>query len=156
MSEISDVIVVTTPTIPGYRIKAILGVVHGESCRTRGMLGRFISGIEALTGGRGEAYLEEIRKARKEAIEDLKNQAKMIGANAVVGVDFETNEILEGFIVVSAYGTAVIVEKESGSDVEVRIPTPLTQTYICPNCKRPATYYPQYNRWYCHYCNKWL
>jgi len=90
MSEVHDIIVVTTPTVPGFKIKAILGIIYGESCRTRGMLGRFISGIEAITGGRGSAYLEEIRKAREEAIEDLKNRAKAMGANAVIGVDFET------------------------------------------------------------------
>ena len=109
----SGVIVTTTPFLPGYRVKRVLGIVYGMSVRTRGMLGRFVAGIEALVGGRGSAYLAELEKARNEALEELKVNAAKMGANAVVAVDFETAEILEGFIVVTAYGTAVEAERES-------------------------------------------
>jgi len=102
----------TVPSIPGYRIVKVLGIVTGMSIRTRGMLGRFIAGIEALVGGRSEAYIEELKKAREEALRDLVNEAAKLGANAVVGVDFETSEILEGFIMITATGTAVVVEPE--------------------------------------------
>jgi uncharacterized protein YbjQ (UPF0145 family) len=110
-----DIITVTTQWIPGYEVEEILGLVWGLSVRTRGMLGRFISGIEAMVGGRGSAYLEELDKARREALEDLKRRAADIGANAVLSIDFETTEILEGFIVVTAYGTAVRVRKVESS-----------------------------------------
>ena len=63
-------------------------------------------------GGRGKAYLQELEKARDEALEEIRVKALKMGANAVVAIDFETSEILEGFIVVTAYGTAVYVEKE--------------------------------------------
>lgn len=109
----SGVVTVTTQWIPGYEVEAVLGLVWGISVRTRGMLGRFISGIEAIVGGRGSAYLEELDKARIEALEDLKRKAASMGANAVLSIDFETTEILEGFIVVTAYGTAVRVRRVS-------------------------------------------
>jgi len=105
-------LVVTTPSIPGYRIVRVVGIVSGMSVRTRGLLGRLGASIEAVVGGRGEAYAAELRKAREEALGKLAEEAQRLGANAVVGVDFETAEILEGFVVVMATGTAVVVEKE--------------------------------------------
>ncbi len=103
-------LVVTTPEVAGKKIKRVIGLVWGTSIRTRGFGGRFVAGIEALVGGRGESYIKELEKAREEALEELKRRAREVGANAVVGVDFETSEVLEGFILVSAYGTAVEVE----------------------------------------------
>jgi uncharacterized protein YbjQ (UPF0145 family) len=106
-----DLILATMPMIPKYEVEEIFGVIYGSSTRTRGAGGRIISGIQALTGGKGTAYAEEIEKARKEALEELKNEAKKLGANAVLSIDFETAEILEGFILVTAYGTAVKLKK---------------------------------------------
>ena len=110
-----SVIVTTTPYIPGYKIKRVLGIVYGTSIRTRGLGGRVIAGLEAIVGGRGMSYLQELEKAREEALEELRNRAYSMGANAVVSVDFETNEILEGFIVITAFGTAVYIEPEKES-----------------------------------------
>jgi len=106
-----DIILATMPMIPKYEIDEVLGVVYGSSTRTRGLGGRFISSIESVVGGKGTAYAEEIEKARREALEDLKNEARRLGANAVLSIDFETTEVLEGFILVSAYGTAVKLKK---------------------------------------------
>ncbi len=102
----------TTPAIPGYRVVKVLGIVTGMSIRTRGALGRLLAGLEALVGGRSESYIAELKKARDEALQDLVREAEARGANAVVGIDFETSEVLEGFIVVTATGTAVVVEPE--------------------------------------------
>jgi uncharacterized protein YbjQ (UPF0145 family) len=108
---VEKLILATMPIIPKYEVEEVLGVIYGSSTRTRGAGGRLISGIQALTGGKGTAYAEEIEKARKEALEDLKNEAKKLGANGVLSIDFETAEILEGFILVTAYGTAVKLKK---------------------------------------------
>jgi uncharacterized protein YbjQ (UPF0145 family) len=107
----ADLILATMPNIPKYEVEEVLGVIYGSSTRTRGMGGRFVSGLQAITGGKGTAYANEIEKARKEAIEDLKKEAKNLGANGVLAIDFETAEILEGFILVTAYGTAVRLRK---------------------------------------------
>lgn len=105
-------IISTTHSVPGYRVVKVLGIVTGMSVRTRGVLGRLAASVEALVGGRGEAYIEELKKARDEALQDMVAEASKLGANAVIGVDFETSEILEGFIVVTATGTAVVIEPE--------------------------------------------
>lgn len=114
LDTIKNIIVVTTPTIPGYRIKRMLGVVTGLSPRTRGMLGRFIAGIETMFGGEVKAFTAEIEKARAEALERMKAKAAAMGANAVVGVDLETSDLGlgAGIIVISATGTAVVIEPE--------------------------------------------
>lgn len=90
----------------------MLGVVYGSSVRTRGLGGRLLAGIETVVGGKGAAYLKELEKAREEAIQNLVQKARAMGANAVLGIDFETTEILEGFIVVTVYGTAAVVSRE--------------------------------------------
>ncbi|MEM2027085.1 MAG: heavy metal-binding domain-containing protein [Candidatus Bathyarchaeia archaeon] len=114
LEAIRSIIVATTPTIPGYKIKRVLGVVTGLSPRTRGMLGRFIAGVETIFGGEVKAFTTEIEKARIEALERMKAKAAAMGANAVVGVDLETSDLGlgAGVIVISATGTAVIIEPE--------------------------------------------
>ena len=106
-----DLILATMPNIPNYEVEEVLGVIYGSSTRTRGMGGRFVSVLQAITGGKGTAYANEIEKARKEAIEDLKKEARSLGANGILAIDFETAEVLEGFILVTAYGTAVRLKK---------------------------------------------
>jgi uncharacterized protein YbjQ (UPF0145 family) len=107
-----DLILATMPMIPKYEIDEVLGVIYGSSTRTRGMGGRLISGLQSITGGKGTAYAKEVEKARKEALEGLKNEARRLGANGALSIDFETSEILEGFILVTAYGTAVKLGKK--------------------------------------------
>lgn len=100
------------PTIPGYRVKEVLGLVYATNVRTRGMLGKFLSGIKGMTGGKGGAYLSEIDKARDEVLEEIKRKAQGMHADAILSINLELTEILEGFIVISAYGTAVTIENE--------------------------------------------
>lgn len=105
----------TTPMIPGYRVKKVLGVVTGLTPRTRGILGRFIAGIETLVGGEVSAFTSEMEKARFEALDRLRARAQEIGANAVVGIDLETTEVFQGVVLITATGTAVIVGPEATS-----------------------------------------
>jgi uncharacterized protein YbjQ (UPF0145 family) len=107
-----DVIVVTTPTIPGYKIKKVLGVVTGISPRTRGAFGKFIAGIQAVFGGEVSAFTSELEKAKNEALIRIKEKARELGANAIIGLDMETSDIFQGVVVISATGTAVIAEPE--------------------------------------------
>ncbi|KON31431.1 hypothetical protein AC482_00885 [miscellaneous Crenarchaeota group-15 archaeon DG-45] len=104
----------TTPTIQGYRIKKVLGVVTGLTPRTRGVLGRFMAGIESMFGGEITAFTTELEKARIEAMERVRAKARSMGANAIVGLDLETSDLGSqmGIVVISATGTAVIVEPE--------------------------------------------
>lgn len=113
--EATSFILTTTPSIEGYKIKKVLGVVTGLTPRTRGVLGKFVAGIESMFGGEVTAFTTELEKARIEAIERVKAKAIRMGANALVGLDLETSDMgfQMGIIVISATGTAVIVEPEN-------------------------------------------
>lgn len=108
-------IITTTPTVSGYRVKKVLGVVTGLTPRTRGVLGKFIAGIQSFVGGEVTAFTSELEKARAEAIERVKSKALALGANAIIGLDLETSDlgVAAGIVVISATGTAVIIERES-------------------------------------------
>jgi uncharacterized protein YbjQ (UPF0145 family) len=116
MSE-NDVIVVTTPNLPGYEVVKVLGVIHGLTVRTRGVGGKFVAGIEGIFGGEVTAYSSECEKARRESLSRLVENARRLGANAVLSVDFETSDILQGTATVfSAYGTAVIAKPKEKTE----------------------------------------
>ena len=107
----THMMVVTTPTLPGYRVVKVLGVVHGLTVRTRGVGGKFVAGIEGMFGGEVTSYSSEAEKARRESLQRLIDTATRMGANAIIAADFETSDILQGMATLfSAYGTAVVVE----------------------------------------------
>ncbi|WP_455367834.1 heavy metal-binding domain-containing protein [[Eubacterium] cellulosolvens] len=103
-------LIVTTPTIPGYQIEKVLGVVTGLTPRTRGVLGKFIASFQSMVGGEVTAFTSELEKARLEAIERIRQKAASMGANAIIGLDLETSDLglQAGVVVISATGTAVI------------------------------------------------
>ena len=108
----TEFIVTTTPSVEGYRIKKILGVVTGLTPRTRGVGGKIIAGIQSMLGGEVTAFTSELEKARMESIERVTSKALALGANAIVGLDLETSDLglQSGVVVISATGTAVIIE----------------------------------------------
>ena len=93
MSE-KQVIVVTIPTVPDYNIVKVLGTTHGITVRTRGVGGKIVAGIEGIFGGEVTSYTSEAEKARRDSSRRLIENAAKMGANAIVGADFETNDIL--------------------------------------------------------------
>ena len=117
VSEVVDLskskfIVVTTPTVAGYKIKKVLGLVTGLTPRTRGVGGTFKAAFQTIKGGEIKAFTSEIEKARVEAIERTIEKAKEIGANAIIGMDIETSNMGDTIMLISATGTAVIIEPE--------------------------------------------
>jgi len=111
-----DILLTTTPSIPGYRIKRVIGIVHGMTARTRGVGGRVLASIQTVFGGEISAFTRELEKAKNEAIERIKDEARKLGANAVIGVDLETTEVFEAVVLVSAHGTAVEIEPEEKTE----------------------------------------
>ncbi|HDM26781.1 MAG TPA: YbjQ family protein [Candidatus Bathyarchaeota archaeon] len=110
-----DVIVVTTPYVPGYEVVRVLGLVYGLTVRARGFGGKLIAAVEGVFGGEITAYTEECIKAREEALNRMKENARRLGANAVISADFETSDIIGGTATLfSVYGTAVIVRPTTG------------------------------------------
>jgi len=107
-------IVSTTPSLEGRRISQYLGLVSGEAILGANIFKDLFAGIRDIVGGRSGAYEEELRKAKQIAIDEMVEQARALGANAVVGVDldYETIGIGSGgnMLMVSASGTAVVVE----------------------------------------------
>lgn len=109
--EENSLIIVTTPTIPGYEVVKVLGTIHGLTVRTRGVGGKIVAGIEGIFGGEVTSYTSECEKARRESLDRLIENAKKMGANAIIGTDFETSDILNGTATIfSAWGTAVTVK----------------------------------------------
>jgi len=110
-------LIVTTPTVAGYRIKRVLGLVTGLTPRTRGIFGQFVAGWESMVGGEVTAFTSEVEKARWEAIDRAKTRAISVGANAIVGLDVETSDMgtQNGIMLFSATGTAVVIEPENSS-----------------------------------------
>lgn len=111
MSVKQPVLVVTTPTVPGFEIVKVLGAVSGITVRTRGVGGKIVAGLQGIVGGEVTTYTSEVEKARKESLQRLIENAEKMGANAVVGTDFETSDILQGTATTfSSYGTAVVIK----------------------------------------------
>ncbi len=103
--------VTTALEIPGYRIVQNLGVVRGITVRSRSVLGNLAGSIQSLFGGNITIYTELCEKARGEAFELLMQHAGAIGADAIVAMRYDANEVMEGITEVLAYGTAVKLEK---------------------------------------------
>ena len=104
-------IVTTTHTVEGRNIRDYRGIVTGEAILGTNIFRDLFAGIRDLVGGRSGAYEEVLRQARETAIEELKEQAGALGADAVIGVDIDYENISTGssgsMLMVSASGTAV-------------------------------------------------
>jgi uncharacterized protein YbjQ (UPF0145 family) len=103
-------IVTTTNDVAGYRIARHLGVVRGLTVRSRSVIGNIGAGIQSLFGGNITIYTELAEKAREEAFNLMIEHASSAGANAIVGMRYDANEITDGITEVLAYGSAVVVE----------------------------------------------
>ena len=107
--------ITTTFELPGYRIVYNLGVVLGITVRSRSLIGSMGAGLQTLVGGNISMWTEMCNEAREEAFELMVQHAAALGANAVVGMRYDANEIASGVAEVLAYGTAVVVEPVSGA-----------------------------------------
>jgi uncharacterized protein YbjQ (UPF0145 family) len=105
-------IVTTTQNIDGKKVVRYLGVVTGEAILGANIFRDLFAGIRDIVGGRSAAYEKELQRARQIALQELEERATELGANAVVGVDLDY-EVLgggNGMLMVSASGTAVLVQ----------------------------------------------
>lgn len=102
-------IVVTTNDVPGYRIDAVLGEVMGMTVRSANIGQNFVAGFRAMGGGEVKEYTQLVYASREEVMARMSQEAQRRGANAVVGMRFDTGDIAQAFSEVCAYGTAVVV-----------------------------------------------
>ncbi|HET8577883.1 MAG TPA: YbjQ family protein [Methylomirabilota bacterium] len=94
----------------GYRVTANRGVVRGVTVRSRSVVGTFGASIQTLFGGNITLYTELCERARQEAFDLMLQHATALGANAVIGVRYDANDVAQGVTEVLAYGTAVVIE----------------------------------------------
>ena len=113
-TEDSSVLILTINDCPGMRVARVIGPVYGTGIRSRNIVGNFLGGVRAIFGGKQAGYLKMIAQTRDDALEQLAEHARSLGANAVLGMRFDSGEFDAGqgqaMNEVTAYGTAVVVE----------------------------------------------
>ena len=93
--------------LTGYRTTQVLGVVRGITVRSRSIVGSFLGGLQTIVGGNITIYTELCERAREDAFHLMIEHAEAVGANAIIGVRYDANEIMAGVTEVLCYGTAV-------------------------------------------------
>lgn len=107
-----DMLLSTTNTIPGYKITNYRGLVFGVTVRSRGFGGDCSASCQSCFGGEVTAYTEVILDSRNEALTRMIEEARSRGANGIVGIKFDNDQLGEGANTgVIAMGTAVVVQK---------------------------------------------
>ena len=99
-----------TEDVPGRPIREFYGVVTGSTVRSKHFGRDLLAGLKNFVGGELKAYTELLHEARQEAVERMIEQAKALGANAVVNIRFATSSVAQGAAELFAYGTAVRVD----------------------------------------------
>src|ERR1700733_9778094 len=103
-------LVVTTENVPGHQVVQVKGQVFGVVVRSRGIGGNMMAGIRSLVGGEIHEYTQMLEEASRHALYRLVSTAKMMGANAVVMMRFDSAEIGQTMSEIVAYGTAVVLD----------------------------------------------
>ena len=104
-------LVTTTNDVIGYRVVRYLGLVRGITVRSRSAIGNIGAGLQAFFGGNITIFTDLAEQARSEAHDLMVKHATELGANAVLGMQYDANEITDGITEVLAYGTAVVIER---------------------------------------------
>ena len=117
----NEIIIVSTPYVPGHKIVKTIGVTWGLIVRSRGLGRNITAGLRSIMGGEIHEYTELLNQSREEALDRLEEHAKTLGANAVVSMQFDSSEIGETMTELLAYGTAVVVEKDTAPASPVRL-----------------------------------
>ena len=104
-------IITTTPTIEGRPIKEYKGIVTGETIIGANFLKDFLAGIRDFIGGRSGAYEKVLREGKETSIQEMKQHAEALGANAIVGIDLDYETVGQGgsMLMVTCSGTAVVI-----------------------------------------------
>ena len=104
-------IVATTNDLPGYRVIEVLGLVRGITVRSRSVIGTVGGALQSIVGGNLSLFTTLAETSRQEALDLMIRHAEEHGANAVIGMRYDSNDIADGITEMLAYGTAVRAEK---------------------------------------------
>jgi uncharacterized protein YbjQ (UPF0145 family) len=110
MQPVPDHMISTACTLPGYRIVRNLGGVRGLTVRSRSIVGNIFGGLQTLFGGNITIYTQLCEHAREEAFQLMLEHAAAAGANAIIGMRYDANDVAPGVTEVLAYGTAVVLD----------------------------------------------
>ena len=113
MSAINPKLVTTAFELPGCRIVRNIGLVRGIVVRSRSIVGTIGASLQTLVGGNITLLSDLCEKTRAEAFQLMLEHAQQLGANAVVGIDYDATEIMQGVTEVLCYGTALVVTPAS-------------------------------------------
>jgi uncharacterized protein YbjQ (UPF0145 family) len=108
--DIPHYMTTTAFDVPGYRIVENIGVVRGVVVRSRSVFGTIGAGLQTLLGGNISLFTELAERTRQQAFNTMLVQAHLAGANAVIGIRYDANELMKGVTEVLCYGTAVVLE----------------------------------------------
>ena len=111
--QVSALLVTTTERPAGYEVKQVLGQVFGVVVRSRGIGGNIMASLRSLGGGEIVEYTRLVEDTRRHAIDRMVENARAMGANAVIMMRFDSSEIGQTMTEVVAYGTAAIIERAS-------------------------------------------
>ena len=113
-TEANSVLILTINDCPAMRVVRVIGRVYSTGVRSRNIIGNLLGGVRAIFGGKRAGYLKMIAQTRDDALAQLAEHAQSLGANAVLGMRFDSGEFDAGqgqaMNEVTAYGTAVVVE----------------------------------------------
>jgi uncharacterized protein YbjQ (UPF0145 family) len=109
MSAIEHAMTTTAFTLDGYQIVRTLGVVRGVTVRSRSVFGTIGASLQTLVGGDITLFSELCEKTRADAFAIMLDHARQLGANGVIGIRYDANEVMQGVTEVLCYGTAVTV-----------------------------------------------
>lgn len=107
----NSTLITTSTSLEGYKITKQLGLVRGITVRSRSIVGNLAGTFMMLFGGKSSIYTELCEKAREEALQLMLEHGEEMGANAIINMRYDANEVMTGLTEVLAYGTAVVVEK---------------------------------------------
>lgn len=103
-------LVVTTEAVAGHRTVALLGQCFGVVVRSRGIGGNILAGLRTILGGEIKEYTSLLEEARRHATDRMVANASAMGANAIIMMRFDSNEIGNSMSEIVAYGTAAVIE----------------------------------------------
>lgn len=104
-------LITTSTSLEGYKIVKQLGLVRGITVRSRSVLGNIAGGFMTIFGGKSAIYTELCENAREEALQLMIKHGEELGANAIINMRYDANDVMSGLTEVLAYGTGVVVEK---------------------------------------------
>lgn len=108
---INNLLITTSNNLEGYKVTQHLGIVRGITVRSRSVFGNIAGHLQSIVGGELSVYVELCEKARQDAFVHMIEHANMAGANAIICMRYDANDVMDGVTEVLCYGTAVVVEK---------------------------------------------